>query len=353
MRQLERMCARVPADAPDLAPNASEWDAGTLEGWLRRSVRTRDARDMLAMIAGLKLAAEPGEVSLLCFLHFVRASGGLVAYEEFAESGAQEERLVGGAQVLCAKLEALLAPRVCLGEAVNAIGQCDSRGVTVHTILRTISARRAVLAMAPALAGRIAFSPELPRRRAKLQRRASMGPIIKCALAYDAPFWRAAGYSGEAYSVAGPVRAVVDDCSADGAYAGLAAFVVGDQARQLSALGADQRRALIVAEVARLLGAPAREPIAFVEKDWAADEWSRGCVSFFGPGVLAECHGALREPVGRVHFAGTEAATEWQGHLEGAVESGMRAAAEVLARLQVPLVEGDFRSSRPRAEAGE
>ncbi|MEQ2245003.1 hypothetical protein ILYODFUR_023014, partial [Ilyodon furcidens] len=41
----------------------------------------------------------------------------------------------------------------------------------------------------------------------------------------------------------------------------------------------------------------------------------------------------LREPVGRLYFAGTETASEWSGYMEGAVQAGERAAREVLASM--------------------
>jgi monoamine oxidase len=52
-----------------------------------------------------------------------------------------------------------------------------------------------------------------------------------------------------------------------------------------------------------------------------------------GPGALVACAPALREPVGPIHWAGTETATEWNGYMEGALESAERVAGEVLARL--------------------
>ena len=51
------------------------------------------------------------------------------------------------------------------------------------------------------------------------------------------------------------------------------------------------------------------------------------------PGVLLGWGDALRTPVGPLHWAGTETATEWAGYMDGAIESGQRAAAEVLAEL--------------------
>ncbi len=51
----------------------------------------------------------------------------------------------------------------------------------------------------------------------------------------------------------------------------------------------------------------------------------------FTPGTWTQLGPALRAPVGRVHWAGTETATVWCGYMDGAVQSGERAAAEILA----------------------
>jgi monoamine oxidase len=67
---------------------------------------------------------------------------------------------------------------------------------------------------------------------------------------------------------------------------------------------------------------------------WADEEWSRGCyVGITAPGVLLDYGRALRQPAGRIHWAGTETARVSMGYMDGAVESGQRAAREVLAGL--------------------
>ena len=73
-------------------------------------------------------------------------------------------------------------------------------------------------------------------------------------------------------------------------------------------------------------------PNRFIERSWADEEWTRGCsMAHFPPGVLTRHGHLLREPFGRVHWAGTETATVSHGAIDGAVRSGERAAAEVLA----------------------
>jgi monoamine oxidase len=275
-------------------------------------------------------AAEPRELSLLYFLLYASSGEGLQRLAEI-ERGAQERRFTTGAQSICARLADQLGDRVALAHAMHAVEQ-DAAGVVVRTAAGAFRARRAILALPPAMLRKVAFAPALPLARAQLHARMPMGSVIKCIASYARPFWRDAGYSGEAFSTAGLVRATFDDCSPSGDHAALVAFVVGDAAKQLSRRPEAERRAAVVAELARLHGPAAAAPTSYLDKDWVADEWSSGCyVGIMPPGLLSETAGALRAPHGRLHFAGTETATHHMGYLEGAIEAGERAAAEVLA----------------------
>lgn len=65
---------------------------------------------------------------------------------------------------------------------------------------------------------------------------------------------------------------------------------------------------------ARYFGDRARRPRAYVEQDWATQEWTRGCyVGYTPPGVLLDYGPAIRRPVGAIHWAGAEYATTWNG----------------------------------------
>lgn len=67
--------------------------------------------------------------------------------------------------------------------------------------------------------------------------------------------------------------------------------------------------------------------------DWLAEEWTGGCYALLmPPHAWTEDGRALREPVGRVHWAGSETSDVWMGYMEGAVRSGERVAGEVLDR---------------------
>jgi monoamine oxidase len=110
------------------------------------------------------------------------------------------------------------------------------------------------------------------------------------------------------------------------------AFVGGKFARTWHRLELNERKQIILNHFAKYFGEEARQPISYAEQDWCAEEWSGGApITLFPTGTLSVHGPALRQPIGRIHWAGTETARQCMGFIEGAVESGQRAAAEVLA----------------------
>jgi monoamine oxidase len=332
MARLDRMSTRVPRDAPWRASEAARWDAMTVDEWFATHVRSQGARAMLRIATEAIFAAHPRELSFLFFLHYLHCGGGIQRLAE-VDDGAQQWKIDGGAQRLSLGLSARLGPALTLGEPVRAIEQ-DEHGVTVIGARQRHRATRAILAVSPAIAASIELPTTLSDARRRLHERMFMGSTIKCLVAYERAFWRERGLSGEAVSDRLRVRLAFDASSADGRLPRLVAFVFDTDAQALGQLDADARRQAILADLAQLFGPEAAQPSAYIEHDWRADPHSSGCyVGLLGPGVFAEIGPSLREIAGRLHFAGTEAATRWVGYFEGAIESGERAAAEVIEAL--------------------
>jgi monoamine oxidase len=331
--RLEWLARRVPLANPLEARRAETWDRISLEDWLRDHVRSPRARSVVRIATNAIFAAEPRDVSFLWFLFYLHSGGGVLHLSSI-EGGAQAMRLVGGAQQIAERLSEKLTRPLELNAAVDAIEQGDE-DVVVHSTAGTFSARRVILAIPPPLAANISFTPELPQTRVRLHQAVTMGSAIKCIVAYERPFWRERGFSGEAISDGGPVRAVFDDCSADGRFAALLAFVLADEAKQFGGMQPDARRAAVLEHLGRLFGPEAEHPVGYLDHDWSTETWSKGCyVGLMPPGALTEVGRDLRLPRGRIHFAGTETATQWCGYFEGAIEAGERAADEVIAALR-------------------
>jgi monoamine oxidase len=332
-RRWKSFAAQIPPEAPWNAPRAAEWDGMTLETWKLRHLRSAGARLFVDVVTRAVLTSEPRDVSFLFFLSYLRWGNGLERLISI-EGGAQQERFIGGAQQISDRLAAELAPRVVLDAPVRAIEQGDD-GAVVRSDRGTYRARRVIVAVPPLLAGRIHYTAAMPAKRDQLTARMPMGSVIKYVAVYERAFWREAGFSGEAVSDTGITVTTFDDTSHDGRHPALVTFSDGVAAREHSHWSSEDRQRAVLAEFVRFFGLQAARPVAFAEKNWNDDPWSRGCyVGVAGPGTLTAFGEALREPCGRIHWSGTETATEWMGYLDGAIQSGQRAAAEVLARLR-------------------
>lgn len=324
-RELERLARDVPLDAPWNAGDAKALDAISVQDWLARQTTDAEALEAVATTLASTLNARPEEVSLLWFLFYLHSSGGFAALD----SEAQQYRLEGGAQSLSLGLARQLGGRVLLGLPVQRISGIDSPEVRLHTEAGVIHARRAILAMMPADATRIRFSPALPRARRMLQKGWGASSSMKVHVVYRQPFWREQGLSGIGFIDSGLVQFTFDSTPPDQSSGILLAFVDPLLARTSAA----RRRSQVLAELARLFGEQARQPLTYVEQDWSRDSWSAGCVSPQPPGLLSRYGHSLREPVGRLHWAGSETSDICCGYLEGAVRAGLRAAQEVASTL--------------------
>jgi monoamine oxidase len=331
--RLDRMARTVPLEAPWRAARARRWDGETLETWLRRHVRTGGARQMLRLAVASVFAAEPADMSLLHCLFYIH-SGGLLDRVLNVAGGAQERRFAGGSQVVAERMAERLDSSLRLGCAVRVIRH-GTDSVTAHADGGVVvRARRAVVTVPPALAARIAYDPPLPASRDQLTQKTPMGSVIKVMAAYDDAFWRADGLTGQAASDVGPVRITFDNSPPSGTPGVLLGFVEGAEAREVGAWTQARRQEAVLECFARLFGPRAAAAREYVELDWSAEEWTRGCYgAHLAPGTWTQFGPALREPCGRLHWAGTETATVWAGYMDGAVRSGERVAAEVAEAL--------------------
>ena len=331
LTRLERMSRRVSAERPWAAPSAPAWDSQTVASWTRLNMRTALGRALIGLACEAVWAADAADVSLLHFLAYARSGGGLQALIS-TEGGAQQSRIVGGSQRIALGLAERLGDLVMTDEPVWRIEHGDDVRVIARTV--TVRAQRVIVAMSPALAGRLRYSPPLPAGRDQLTQRMPNGSVIKCMAVYEEPFWRADGLSGQVTSDSGPVKVVFDNSPPDGSPGVLLGFLEGNQARALGRLDAEQRRESVVGCFQRFFGERAAHPLDYVEKDWSADEWTRGCYgAFMPPNTWSVFGDALRETIGPIHWAGAETATVWMGYMDGAITSGERAAGEVAKAL--------------------
>jgi monoamine oxidase len=337
--RLEDLAETVDLESPWATPDAAALDRQTFDTWLSANCQTEVGLRFWRVLCPAIISASASHTSLLHFLFYTK-SGGMIDRLVATGGGAQESRIVGGSQLLATTLADRLGDVVRLDHAVRSIAQ-DAEGVRVDHGHGTLAADRVVVALPPTLAGRIGYSPSLPPRRDQLTQQMPMGWVIKFQVAYPEPFWRQDGLSGFVIDLDDELSVIFDNSPQDLRCGVLLGFLEGEAGRRGSEMEPDARRRLVLDRLAWFFGEPARSPTEFVERDWAAEEWSRG--AYGGrllPGGWTQYGPALRSRIGRVHFAGSETSPVWNGYMDGAVRSGERVAAEVAALLPAEGVEG-------------
>ena len=330
--RIDRRAKQVTAAAPWEASNAREWDGTTFGSWLDENVRTREGRSLLDAGITTQWASDPHGVNLLAALAFVNMAGSFDALSR-TRGGMVQDRVVGGSARLAEAMAAELGDRVVHGCPVEAVIDNGS-SVELEGANTRVTARRAIVAVPPALALDIRFEPDLPRTHRRALESLPLGSVIKIAAVYEHPFWRDRGLSGRAVTSNGPVTATFDNSPPDGRPGVLIGFVPGTRARELAARPAAERRSAVLGTLTRLFGPEAARPERYIEKDWTAERWTRGC--YFGLPTAGSVTGVLPtfgRPTGSIHWAGAETAFGSYGAMDGAVVSGERAADEALAAL--------------------
>lgn len=327
--RLDRSARRVPLDAPWNAPHARELDGQTFDTWLREHSHTATGRAFFRLVTQAVWCAEPEDMSALWAQFYIHSGGGIDSLIN-TTGGAQQDRVVGGTQRLSIAVAEELGDRVVLGTAVTEIDWGDNE-VRVRAGRREWRARHAIIAVPPPLVNRIRFTPDLPAERAQLLQRLPMGWTIKVNAVYDEPFWRTQGLSGQANSDRRALGTVFDASPPDGDPAVLVGFLEATHAQTAARLTPKERRDAVLDDLAAYFGPRARNPVHYIEQDWATETYSLGCYGAFAtPSTLTRFGPELRRPTGSLHWAGTETATRWAGYIDGAVESGQRAAREIL-----------------------
>src|SRR4051812_3818675 len=255
---LDQMSTEVPVDAPWEAARAAEYDAQSLESWINANSVSPRFRKLIPAATRPIFGAEPGELSLLFVLFYIASSGdernvGTFERNFNTRNGGQESRLVGGSQIIPIKMARSLGKRVRLQTPVRRIVQ-SAGGVRVESDRAIVRAKQVIVAIPPALAGRIDYKPKLPTARDQLTQRVPQGALTKVAAVYEKPFWRDKGLNGTILNTRGLVSATFDDSPPDGSPGIIFGFVGAGASREYSRLSAAQRRERVLNEFAEALG---------------------------------------------------------------------------------------------------
>lgn len=325
------MSRMIDVQNPAASPDAVALDSETVASYLQREVTSEGARRRFALAVEGVWACEPAQLSMLHFLFYIATAG---SFEELMETAgcAQDSRFVGGGQATVAAVAAHLGERVWLNHRVELVERGQT-SVRLHTPQGVIEASSVVFTLPPQAASAVRFEPPLPPAKSRFVDRSVMGDVAKVHVIYDEPFWRIDGLSGQATIYDERESGVIfDNTPEDASHGVLVAFVYGRRLAPWAALDSGARRAAILRTLVELFGEQAGHPVDYTEKIWSLDPWVRGAYAASPTPGTWTGYGETgwRSPTGVIHWAGSETSSVWNGYIDGAIASGLRAANEIL-----------------------
>lgn len=329
IKKITRLSRSIDLARPWKSPMAAQYDAMSLDQWMRSRMKNDKARQMFTIAAEAIFATDAANLSFLHALYYIKSNKDF-DYLMNIRKGAQQDRIAGGAQSICQAMAGEMGDTLQLNREVKQISQGED-GVEVRGNGFNFSGNKIIIAVPPPVAAGLQFARPLPNDRAALLRESFMGSVIKCYGIYNKPFWRDKQLNGLCASPGDIVSVTFDNSPADGNKGILMGFVLANQAKKLLALTEKERKELVLECFGRFLGSEAMHPEIYLEKSFTDEPWTMGCYAGMMPvGAITKHAADLAATVGHIHWAGTETSMLFNGYMEGAVRSGERAAAEIL-----------------------
>ena len=308
------------------------WDSPITAGIAARSVaawldQTGADDELRATAAGLRgfFIADPDELSLLALV------------DQFADANSPAAggmyRIEGGNDRLAAALAAPLGANLHLGTELIALSH---RGKTVRATVKSrrtqsqITCDYAVVTLPAVLLRRIPISPALPAQQHDAIARLKYGRVTKTLLQFSTRFWRVPTRP-RAFGSPLPFGALWEGNEDQRGRAGILSLMAGGGASDATQAIVAKHGPRGLAEALDWLGSRGTELIASRQIVWEQDPHARGGYAYFDPAFDPSLRAWLARPSGRLFFAGEHTSIKWQGYMNGAVESGRRAAAEIAA----------------------
>ena len=330
--EMDDLAAQIGAEEPWAHPLARDLDTVSFKQWLINQSDDAEARDNIGLFIAGGMLTKPAHSFSALQAVLMAASAGSFSHlvdEDFI----LDKRVIGGMQQVSIRMAEALGDDLFLNAPVRTVKWNESGATVLADGDVRVEASRVILAVPPNLYSRISYDPPLPRRQHQMHQHQSLGLVIKVHAVYETPFWREDGLSGTGFGASEVVQEVYDNTNHEDDRGTLVAFVSDAKAAALFELSVEERKAPLLASLARYLGPKAEEPVVYYESDWGSEEWTRGAyAASFDLGGLHRYGADSRTPVGPIHFSCSDIAAEGYQHVDGAVRMGQRTAADIIAR---------------------
>ncbi|MBC7877178.1 MAG: FAD-dependent oxidoreductase [Anaerolineales bacterium] len=310
---------------PQSALHAKELDKQSASDWLDSQAIHSLARLSFIQHIRSEYTCEPENFSLL---DLARNAALYYSTPSVAEPN---YRVIGGNDQIPRAITSAL-PDVRLNTVVTSINNhaeevkiTYQQGDSFHTITSAF----AILAIPLTTARLIKFNPPLPADHQKMVQEISYGAVTKVMIEYRNRFWHDKGWNGR-LSTDQPIVYTWDATShLEGEHGIITAYAGGGPGAKLSALSDEERIKLAVEVIEKIFPGSLDLIENTATMAWVNEPFTRCSYMALAPGQVTAHWKTLFTPAGRLYFAG-EHATVYQGFMEGAVESGQRAAKNIM-----------------------
>lgn len=305
-------------------PIATELAKRSVAEWLEDIQADQEMRSTAVGLRGFFLA-DPEELSLLALVDQFSSNDGTRLGPMY--------RILGGNDRLPSALAHRLGERVRLKTELVSVshrGRGVRAGVKRDRRQAQMQCDYLIFALPATLLRRVPITPALPAQQHDAIARVKYGRGTKTLLQFSQRFWRSPGLP-RAFGSSMPFGAVWDGNEEQRGRPGILALLAGGSASDLTGALAAREGAAGLARSLDWLGSGNASVVACHQTTWETDPWARGGYAAFDSGFDPALRAWLARPFGRLFFAGEHTSLQWQGYMNGAVESGRRAAAEVAA----------------------
>lgn len=332
IKLINRKSKQINIQEPWNSPHAAYWDGISAAEWLNKVTTNQVVKDVFKIAFESIFVAGMKDVSMLHVLFYTKSNRSF-DFLMNTEKGAQQDRIDGGAQSIADKIADELHDVIRYQHEVKSIIQ-DNSAVHIRGDHFDVSAKHVVIAVPPPVAAQFDYGNSIPEKRISLMKSLHTPMVYKCYVVYEKPFWRSNGLNGMCSAPDLPLSLTFDAGTLHHDSGILVGFVTGSDAIRLSKLSDIDRKMEVLNCLEKYLGSEAMQPTNYLDKTLYDDPFTRGCyAALFPVNTYTKYTTGLSVPNDRIHWAGTETSPRFYGYMEGAVLSGQRAWAEVVASL--------------------
>nr|XP_022920622.1 amine oxidase [flavin-containing] A [Onthophagus taurus] len=328
-KKLGDLCKNVSMENPMGSVESERLDSISMEEFILNELDSEVTRQHFRNIVRTTCGSEPVDVTPLFYLAYCNSAEGVLGAHLRVVNGGRQSYVNGGIHYLIEKMVEIIGEnRIIINNPVLEITRSDQE-VIICAIKKTLRCRCCIISVPPSKLLEIKFKPPLNPGKLKVLREMQGKTWIRFIATYKEPFWEKKELNGDVFINTKRAVKIVLNVSVPNCH--VLTGLVDVQQFQEDFSNHDLE---VLQQLSEYFGEEALDPLDYIERSWPeSSQESAMCCNPSKLGIMKDFH-EIRRPIGRLFFAGSETATYWYGHISGAIQTGLRAAMEVLFEIR-------------------